>query len=69
MSASAQEGRIQISHSATNNHADILTPDVSHMTLFWFNISGTMTLHCKHSDGSVEIVKAGTNNVVCAPLT
>lgn len=69
MSASAQEGRLQISHSATNNHEDILTPDVDHMTIFWFEIAGTMTLHCKDSNAVVEIVVAGQNNVTCgAPV-
>lgn len=62
-----QIGPLQISHGASAG-TDILTPDVEHMTLFWYEITGVMTLHCKDSDGNVEIVMAGVDNVTCGPV-
>lgn len=65
MSAAAQEGRIQISH--TNGVSDILTPDVPHTTVFIHNDQNTFL--CKMNDGAggftIRNIKAGDNNVTC----
>lgn len=63
MSGAAQEGRLQISHD--NGVTDILTPDISHITLLWNQSGGLMCKENNNPGFTVTNVVAGNNNVTC----